>query len=161
MNDLRIPDYERAGYSFHRGELTIGTVIFTAFTKIEADQPSENEAIQGTRPFPIGDTEGVMDLGAGTITWSDEGERLRYLETLWELSGKKGYRQVKWSLMWILTSPGRKNIKIECFGCRDLSGPISHEFGAGALGGDSTFSFQAMSTNGMFPYEGMAGPTSP
>lgn len=157
----RIPDYERAGYSFHRGELTVGNKIFTKFNKIEADQPTENEGVQGTRPFPVDDTEGVMGLGEGTITWTDEGERTSFLETLWELSGKTGYRSVKWSLMWVLTSKGRPNIKKECFGCRQLSEPTSHEFGAGALGGDTTFSFMAMSTNGMFPHEGMSSPTSP
>jgi hypothetical protein len=157
----QIPDYERPGYSFHRGELTIARKIFTKFKKISADQPTENEAVQGTRPFPITDTEGVMDLGAGTISWTDEEERMEFLKTLWELSGKKGYRSVKWSLMWILTAPGRPNIKKECFGCRQLSEPTDDEFGSGALGGDTTFSFQAMSVNGMFPHEGMSGPTSP
>lgn len=155
MTDVKYPDYEGAAYSFHRGELTVAGRIFTAFTKIEADQPTENAAVKGTRPFPIADTEGTMDLGEGTITWSDEAERTAYIEHLNKQAGGKGYRTVKWSLMWILTARGRPNIKKECFGCRQLSEPVSDEEGAEALGGDTTFSFMAMSTNGVFPHEGM------
>jgi hypothetical protein len=159
--EIKVPDYEGAAHAFHRGELTVGNKIFTAFSKIEADQPTENEGVPGTRPFPIADTEGTMDLGAGTITWTLESERVRFIKTLHELSGNKGYRSVKWSLMWILRAKGADDIKKECFGCRQLSEPMSDEYGAGAVGGDSTFSFMAMSINGMFPHEGMTSPTSP
>lgn len=157
MADVKYPDYEGAAYSFHRGELTIAGKIFIAFTKIEADQPTENAAVKGTRAFPIADTEGTMDLGEGTISWSDAAEITRLIETLDKQAKGKGYRTVKWSLMWILTAKGRPNIKKECFGCRLLSEPTSDEEGSEALGGDTTFSFMAMSINGKFPHEGMKG----
>ncbi len=160
MTQIKYPDYEGAAYIFHRGELTIGNTIFTAFTKIEADQPTENAAVKGTRPFPITDTEGTMDLGEGSVAWSDEAERMRFIEVLDKIAGGKGYRTVKWSLMWILTARGRPNIKKECFGCRQLSEPTDDEEGSEALGGDTTFSFMAMSLNGKFPHEGMHGSAS-
>lgn len=160
MTDVKYPDYEGAAYIFHRGELTLGGTIFTAFTKVDADQPTENAEVKGTRPFPLTDTEGTMKLGAGTIHWSDEAERVKYIELLDKLASGKGYRSVKWSLMWILSARGRPNVKKECFGCRCLSEPTSDEEGAEALGGDTTFSFMAMSINGKFPHEGMQSATS-
>lgn len=153
---IKYPDYEGAGYSFHRGELTVAGEIFTAFTNIKADQPTENAGVHGTRAFPLTDTEGTMDLGEGSITWSDEAERVRMIEVLDKKAKGKGYRTVKWSLMWILTSPGRPNVKKECFGCRQLSEPMDDEYGSDALGGETTFSFMAMSVNGKFPHEGMS-----
>jgi hypothetical protein len=157
--NIKYPDYEGQGYSFHRGELTIAGEIFTAFTNIKADQPTENGAIHGTQAFPLNDTEGVMDLGEGSITWSDVAEIVRLVEVLDKKANGEGYRTIKWSLMWILTSPGRPNIKKECFGCRLLSEPTDDERGAEALGGETTFSFMAMSTNGKFPHKNQQSAT--
>lgn len=159
--EIKYPDHENGAYVFHRGELTIAGKIFIAFTNIKADQPTENGAVHGTRPFPLTDTEGTMDKGEGSITWSDEAERVRCITALHEKSGGKGYRTIKWQLMWILSAPGRPNIKKECFGCRMLSDPTDDEYGSDAIGGETTFSFQAMSINGMFPHAGMQTPTSP
>ncbi len=157
---VKVPDYEGQGYSFHRGELTVAGEIFTAFTNIKADQPTENAAIHGTQAFPLNDTEGVMDLGEGSITWSDVAEIVRLVEVLAKKASGDGYRTVKWSLMWILTAPGRPNIKKECFGCRQLSEPTDDERGAEALGGETTFSFMAMAINGKFPHKNQGKSTS-
>jgi hypothetical protein len=148
------PDTEGFGYSFERGELTANGRIWTAFSSIQADQPTEETAIRGTRPFPIGRTEGAQGMGEGTIAWSDETERVGFIESL-----GNGYRQKTWTLSWVLTAKGKPPIKKVAYGCRVLSEPVDDEAEGDAIGGDMTFSFMQMSVNGKFPHEGYPAPT--
>lgn len=148
------PDTEGFGYTFARAELTANSKIWTAISNVSADQPTESEAIMGTRPFPIGDTEGQQGLGEGTVTFTDEAERVAFIESLGD-----GYREVKWTLTWVLRAKGRVDIKKVCYGCRCLSEPTEDEGGTEAIGGDVNFSFMQMSVNGKFPHSGYPSPT--
>jgi len=151
---MNYPDTEGFGYKFERAELTANSRIWTAISSVGADQPTESEGIRGTRPYPIGDTEGHQGLGEGTITWSDEMERVGFIESLGD-----GYRETKWTLVWILRAKGRPDIKKVCYGCRLLSEPTEDEAEGGAIGGDTTFSFMNMSINGRFPHSGYPSAT--
>ena len=91
-----------------------------------------------------------MELGEGTVTFSDEAERMKFIDKL-----GNGWRNKIWTLSWILTAKGRPNVKLACFGCRVLSNPVEHEDGEEALGGDITFSFMYHTINGRTPHEGM------
>jgi hypothetical protein len=150
------PDLEGFAYSFSRGELSLGRRIYTAVTNVEFDQPTTEAAIMGTRPWPLKRTEGNMELGEGTVTFSDDGERLLFLGDL-----GNGWRNVIWGLTWILTSSKAPNVKVGCIGCRVLGNPIAHEQGEAALGGDISFSFMYHTINGMVPHTGLPAPTRP
>ena len=89
-----------------------------------------------------------MDKGEGTITFSDERERLDFIDDLGD-----GYRKVKWELSWVLRGTDGDEKKIACQGCRVLSNPFSHEEGADALGGDIGFSFLSHTVNGHKPHD--------
>lgn len=147
------PDLESFGYSFSRGELNMDRRIFTAITNVQFDQPTTEGAIMGTRPWPLKRTEGQMEMGEGTITFSDEAERMAFIDRL-----GNGWRTKIWQLSWILTAKGAKPVKLACFGCRVLSNPIAHEQGEAGLGGDITFSFMYHSVNGKVPHEGLPAP---
>ena len=147
------PDLEGFAYSFSRGELSLGRRIFTAITSVQVDQPTTEAAVMGTRPFPLKRTEGNMELGEGTVTFSDEAERMAFIDAL-----GNNYRNQIWTLSWILTARGAPPVKIACQGCRVLSNPVAHEQGENALGGDITFSFMYMSVNGKVPHEGLPAP---
>lgn len=149
------PDIQSYAFSFQRAELSIGKRIFTAISGVEIDQPTEEGVVMGTRPFPLKRTVGQMEMGEGTITFSDEGERQAFLDELGD-----AYREKIWTLTWVLSAPGAnggqgKTIKKECVGCRCLSEPVSHESGTDALGGDITFSFLYPKTNGKAPHSGL------
>jgi hypothetical protein len=148
------PDLEGFAYSFARAELSLGRRIYTAITNVEFDQPTTEAAIMGTRPWPISRTEGNMELGEGTVTFSDDGERLIFLNDL-----GNGWRSVIWELTWILTAQGKPNVRLGAHSCRILSNPIAHEQGEAALGGDITFSFLYHSINGIVPHTGLPAPT--
>jgi|SRR6185295_11283449 len=148
------PDVEGLGYSFSRAELSLRRRIYTAITNVEIGQPTTEAAIMGTRPWPLKRTEGNMELGEGTITFSDEGERLAFLTDL-----GNGWRSVIWGLSWILVARGQPSVKIAGHGCRVLDNPIAHEQGEAALGGDVTFSFMYHTINGKVPHLGLPAPT--
>jgi len=144
------PDTQGFAYSFARGELTLDRIIFTGISNVSADQPTEEGVVMGTRPYPLARTVGSMGLGEGSITFSDEAERERFIAHL-----GNAWREKIFTLSWVLTSPGRPNIRNTCEGCRLLSEPLSHESGSDALGGDITFSFMVKKINGKVPHSGM------
>ena len=144
------PETEGFAYGFQRAELTLQGVIYTGISSVEIDQPTEEGAVMGTRPYPLKRTMGQMEMGEGTITFSDEGERQRFIDGL-----GNAYREKVFSLTWLLTAPNTPAIKKECIGCRVLSDPTSHESGTDALGGDITFSFMYCKTNGKAPHSGL------
>jgi hypothetical protein len=141
------PETEGFAYTFARAELTLKGKIYTAITSVEIDQPTEASAVKGTSPAPLSHTEGTMDLGEGTITFSDERERMDFIDDLGD-----AYRTTLFTLSWVLKGNAGDETKIACQGCRVLSNPISHEEGADALGGDVTFSFLAHTINGKKPH---------
>lgn len=148
------PDYEGFGYSFQRAELKLGTDIYVAIRNVSVDQPTTEGTIEGTQPFPLGRTEGVMGIGDGGVEFSDVAEMIRFFDQL-----GNGWRSKIWALSWLLTSPGKPNIKLACKGCRVLSNPFDHGTGEEALGGEITFSFLVHTVNGKVPHTGMPAPT--
>lgn len=142
------PETEGHAYSFARAELTLRDKIYTAISAVNADQPTERAAVKGTSPVPLSDTEGTMDLGEGTVTFSDERERIDFITSLGD-----GFRTVKWGLIWVLRSPSGNEVKYECSGCAVTGNPLAHEEGAEALGGDITFSFLDHKVNGLSPHK--------
>src|SRR5690606_13641817 len=119
------PDLETFAYNFARAELTCDDDSYTAISNVSFDQPTTEGAVMGTRPFPLARTEGNMGLGTGTVTFSDELDRMRFLTKL-----GNGYRNKRWTLTWFLVSPDRDDtVKLTCYGCRVTSNPIAHAQG--------------------------------
>lgn len=141
------PETEGFAYTFARAELTMNGKIYTAISSVEIDQPTEEGVVKGTSPAPLSRTEGTMGLGEGTVTFSDERERMDFINDLGD-----AYRTKLFTLSWVLKGNAGDETKIACQGCRVLSNPISHEEGADALGGDITFSFLAHTINGKKPH---------
>lgn len=142
------PEFEGFGYSFSRAELNINNEVFTAISNVSIDQATESEAIMGTSPTPLSETEGHMDLGDGTLTFSDDRERFRFIRSL-----GNGFRTVKWTLSWILRNEqSGEEVQIKAYGCRVRGNPIDHAQGATALGGDIGFSFIEHEIDGLKPH---------
>lgn len=142
------PDTKGYAYSFARVELTLNKRIYTAITSVSFDQPTEEGTVKGTRPYPIARTVGTMGLGEGTITFSDERERMDFIDDLGD-----GYREVIWDLTYVLRSSKGQQKKVSCESCRVTSNPVEHEEGADALGGDINFSFMDHTINGKRPHK--------
>lgn len=141
------PELETFAYSFSRAELSLNRSIYTAISNVSFDQPTTEGVVKGTRPWPLARTEGEMELGEGTVTFSAEAERMRFISALGD-----GYRSVVWGLSWILTARNAPVVKLACISCRVLGNPISHEAGADALSGEISFSFMRHTINGLSPH---------
>lgn len=148
------PDLEGFAYSFARAELSLNRRIFTAISNVQFDQPTTEGSVMGTRPWPLKRTEGNMDLGEGTITFSEEAERIQFIDSL-----GNGWRNAIWTLSWTLQATGAPTVRLACYSCRVLGNPIAHEQGEAALGGDISFSFLYHSINGKVPHTGLPAPT--
>lgn len=143
------PETEGFALSFARGEITLNAKVYTAISNISIDQPTESEAVKGMSPTPLSETEGTMDLGDGTITFSDERERMDFLDDLGD-----AYRTKKWACSYVLrNTTTNSEKKIEAFGCRVVGNPIDHGEGATALGGDIAFKFIEHAINGKKPHD--------
>ena len=142
------PDIEGFAFSFGRSELSVNDRVFTAISNVSIDQPTESEAVKGTSPTPLAETEGTMDLGEGTLTFSDDRERMDFIDSLGD-----AYRTKKWTLSWVLrnTTAGTEK-QIKCYGCRVVGNPIDHGEGAAALGGDISFKFIEHTIDGKKPH---------
>ena len=145
---LKYPDVQGFGPDFARAELSCAGRIFTAISQVEIDQPTEEGVIMGTRPEPLGRTEGSMGLGTGTITFTDDRERAAFLEHLGD-----GFRSKLWEITWIFGGKGAEPTVHAADGCRVLGNPVSHGLGGEALGGDISFSFMSHTFNGLSPHE--------
>ncbi len=141
------PDTGALGWSMSRAEIALNGKIYTAIINISIDQPTEEGVIEGTSPFPLGRSAGTMGLGEGTVTFSDEGERMEFLDDLGD-----GWRDQIWGATYILRKTDGQTKKIECISCRVLSNPIDHAKGSDALGGDIVFSFLNHKINGKSPH---------
>jgi hypothetical protein len=145
---MAYPELEQFAYGFSRAELKAGSRIYIAISNVSFDQPTTEEAVMGTKPWPIARTEGEMGLGTGTVTFSSESDRAAFIADLGD-----GFRGKVWQLNWTLTSnAGAPPVRFACFGCKVLSNPVGHAQGAAALGGDITFSFMNHTFNGQNPH---------
>ena len=141
------PDLEGFAYSFASAELSLNGNIYTAVTGVSFEQGTEEGTVKGTSPYPIARTVGTLGLGTGTITFSDDRERLDFIDDLGD-----GYREVIWGLTWILKGKDERQVKLECISCRVLNNPIDHSEGAEALAGEVEFSFMTHKINGKSPH---------
>jgi len=138
---------ENWAYGFNRGELRAADRVFNRIKSVKLDQPTEEGTVQGTSSEPYARTEGSMDYGEGTIEFSDEGERMAFLEALGE-----GYRVVPWTAKWTLKAKSRKTLSYVAYECRVLGNPIDHSQGKDALAGEIKFSFKRHTINGLNPH---------
>jgi hypothetical protein len=142
------PDQQDFAFSFVNAEITANGRIWTAITGVNAAQPTEEGEVRGTSAKPLKRTVGAMAMGEGTLTFSDEAERMDFIDALGD-----GYREKIWEFVYTLRSKKTGRLyKVECFSCRVLDNPIEHEEGADALGGDVVFSYMDHAINGKRPH---------
>jgi|SRR5690606_25411157 len=151
MPQQQLIDVQGFGYSFERGELTLGRTIYTAFTNISADQATTENVIMGAQSAPIGRTVGTMELGSFTVEWSNIDQRNGFIVEL----GKLGpYREVLFDISYVMTSPGKPIMYYELISCRLLNEPDDASSGE-TIGGSMEGSFMYKRINGYVPHAGL------
>ena len=137
------PDTQGFAYSFSRGEITLKSRIYSAINSVSFTQTTEEGVVKGTSPFPLARTVGTMGLGEGTITFSDDRERIDFLNDLGE-----AYREQIFGVSYVMRGSAGDEKKVALIGVRVLDNPIEHEEGADALGGDVAISFMDHTIDG-------------
>jgi hypothetical protein len=137
------PDHENFAFSFSHGTLKLNNKQYTGIGNVQLSQELEEAAVYGTSTKPLRRSAGQLQLGEGTITFSDLEEGQDFFTDL----GNKPLMKL-FSLDWTLTREDGKTRSIEALACRVTSFGVDHENGAEALGIEYPVSFMMMKVDG-------------
>ncbi len=140
---LGFPMTEGKAYDFGRGEITLGTKIYTAISNISTNQPIEEGVVHGAAAEVLARTRGQMQIGEGNVEFSMIEEATRFLGDLGD-----GWQEKEWNATYLLVAPNHPKIKIELFSCRLLDCELDHGAGPDGLGAALPFSFMYRLING-------------
>ena len=140
---LKYPDTEGFAFDFSRAEIRLGRNIYTAFENVSHNQPIEEGVVFGAAAEPLKRTRGQLQIGEGSLEWSDFEEGMKFLEDLGE-----GWQEKVFTTTITYSAPGKKPIKVTLNGCRLLDAEFDHGQGADALPMSMPFSFMNRPLNG-------------
>jgi|SRR5688572_30470192 hypothetical protein len=149
-NATKLPNAEGFGYDFSSGEVTLKGRIFTAFSNISHNQPLEEGVIVGRSRQPLGRTPGRLNMGEGSLEWSDLGEAFDFLELLGE-----GHRDILFPATIVYTAVGRPSKKVTLVSCRVLDEEFDEGEGVDSLPLVMPISFMLRKINGRLPIKGI------
>lgn len=139
----RFPDTEGFAYSFGHAVITIDGRIYTAVRNVRLSQRLQEAAVYGTARAPLGRSAGQLELGQGTVIFSDLSEAFDMLQNL---SPDPLFRT--WNLDYTLVNERLEVRSIELRSCRLIGIDVDHEEGPDALPAEYPFSFLSMKVNG-------------
>jgi hypothetical protein len=133
---------DRFAYSFSHAIVRVGGRQFVGLKNVTATQDLAEEAVYGTSVHPIGRSVGQIQMGQGSLTFSDFGEGSDFFESL----GSQPLLSI-WDLDYSLVRDDGAVKSIACQACRLTGQGIEHESGPGALEIAYPFSFLRMKVN--------------
>jgi hypothetical protein len=137
------PDHENFAFSFSHGVVKLNGKQFTAIGSVALDQALEEAAVFGTSTKPLRRSAGQLQLGEGTIMFTDFEEGTDFFDSLGDRPLMKLF-----ALDYTLTREDGATRSIEALSCRLTGFAVDHEQGAEALGIEYPVSFLMMKVNG-------------
>lgn len=137
------PDHEKFAYSFSHGVIKLKDRQFTAISNIKLDQQLEEAAVFGTSNKPLRRSAGQLQLGEGSVVFSDFEEASDFIDTL----GDKPLSKL-FPIDYALVREDGATRSIEALACRLTGFSVDHEQGSEALGLEYPISFMIMKVNG-------------
>lgn len=137
------PDHEGFAYSFSHGRIVLGDKQFTAIKNFQGSQELQEGLVSGTSVKVLRRTLGKLDMGQGSVSFSDLGEAMEFFSA----RGKKPLAQI-WNADYSLVNEKGEVQSIEMTSCRLLKFGFDHSEGADALEIEYPFSFMTMKING-------------
>lgn len=137
------PDHENFAFSFSHGVLKLKNKQYTAIQSVSLDQKLEEAAVHGTSVAPLRRSAGQLQLGEGTIKFSDLEEGQDFFASLGDRPLMKLF-----AIDYTLTREDGATRSIEALSCRLTGFGIDHEQGAEALGIEYPVSFLMMKVDG-------------
>lgn len=138
-----MPLFENFAYSFGHAAITVDGRIYTAIKNIRLSQRLQEAAVYGTSRAPLGRSAGQLELGQGTLIFSDLEEAFSLFTNL---SPDPMFRQ--FSIDYTLVKEDLTVRSVELRGCRLIGIDIDHEEGPDALPAEYPFSFLSMKVEG-------------
>lgn len=137
------PDHNNFAFSFSHGIIKLNEKQFTAIQSIALDQQLEEAAVFGTSQKPLRRSAGQLQLGEGTIVFSDAEEAADFFDSL----GDKPLNKL-FAIDYTLSREDGTTRSIEALSCRLTGYGVDHESGADALQTEYPVSFLMMKVNG-------------
>ena len=137
-------DLERFAFSFSHAIIKVDDRQFTGVSSIEFSQDVDRSAVYGTSRKPLKRSPGQLQLGDGTITFSDLEESGQFFEALGSNPTAKVFN------VDVTFSNEQGDIRsFECVSCALKGFSASFEAGADALGLDVPFDFLGLKIDGV------------
>lgn len=136
-------DLNNYKYSFAHAIIRVGDRQFTGIRSVSVNQELTEAAVYGTGIRPEGRSVGQLQIGRGTLIFSDFGEGLDF----WSYLAPQPLLAL-WDLDYALVREDGSTRSVECISCRLLGSGIEHESGPDALEVSYPFSFLAMRKDG-------------
>lgn len=137
------PDTDNFAFSFSHATIKANNRVFSAIENIRLSQRLQEAAVYGTARVPLKRSAGQLEMGQGTLIFSDLSEAF---DMLIELSPDPLFRT--WSLDYTLVNESGDVRSIELQSCRMVGLDFDHSQGPDALPAEYPFSFMNMIVNG-------------
>ena len=135
-------DLNNFAFSFSHARISIGGKQFIGIKSVSVNQSIVEEAVYGTEAQPIGRSVGRIEMGRGSLTFSDFGEGSDF----WQALGNQPYLGI-WDLDYTLEKGDGSVTSILCQACRITGLGVEHDNGPDALEVSFPFSFLRMRVN--------------
>lgn len=130
-------------YSFSHAVITVEGKLYSAIKNVRLSQRLQESAVYGTARAPLGRSAGQLELGQGTLVFSDVSEAFDMFQ---QMSPDPLFRT--WSLDYTLVNEKLEVRSIALRSCRLIGFDLDHEEGPDALSLEYPFSFLSMTVNG-------------
>lgn len=132
--------------SFSNGIVKLDDKIYSAISNISASQGVERSAVYGTGRAPQGKSQGQIQMGEGSLTFSDIVEGHEFLAALRASGGEASL--ATFSCEWTLSDSAGNVVSREAIGCNLTEYAFDDEAGGDALTLELPFDFLRLKIDG-------------
>lgn len=136
-------DYEKYAFSFSHAIIKLADVQFSAISGFEVSQDIDRSAVWGTSRKPLKRSAGQLQMGEGTVTFSDLDEALSFIGALGDDPSLALF-----SVDATLTNEAGQTRSIECLSCALKGFSANFEAGADALSLEVPFTCMLLKIDG-------------
>lgn len=136
-------DYTQYAFSFSHAIIKLAEVQFSSISAIQFSQDIDRSAVYGTSRKPLKRSAGQLQMGEGTLTFSDVEEAMQFFAALGDEPSLAIF-----SIDATLNNEAGQVRSFECLSCALAGFTANFEQGADALSLDIPFTFMLLKIDG-------------
>jgi hypothetical protein len=140
---MNFPDVSGFAFSFSHAVIKTDDRQWTCVDGVKISQDLNDAPVYGTSRAPVKRSAGQLQMGQGSLRFSDFEEATDFFRSL-----KPDPFMKLWTLDYTLVNEIGTVRSIECRACRLVSVSFDHQAGVEAVGGEFPFSFLSMRIDG-------------